>query len=82
MDEFDPWTHLARMGCRMRQPNDSFFADGDGAAGVRTPILLTQEDTEEFLHKDLPEFPCSAPDCPVTFSQLIDFELHYATLHK
>jgi hypothetical protein len=82
MEPFDPWPHLARLGSRMRNPYDPFFADGDAVCTMRSSTYLTQIDLEEFLHDDYSEFPCPAPDCPAVFTQLIDFESHYSTLHR
>ena len=75
----DPWTYLATAP-RVRTPSDPFFADGDAVCGMRTCAYLTQDDDERLLHPDYPDFPC--PDCPETFRQLIDFETHYATMHR
>lgn len=79
---FDPWTYLARLGARLRVPSEPFFADGDAVCAVRQCVYLTQEDEEEFLHPSHPEFPCPAPECPATFTLLVDFETHYGTMHK
>ena len=75
----DPWTYLAHPP-RVRTPSDPFFADGDAVCGMRTCAYLTQEDDERLLHPDYPDFSC--PDCEERFSQLIDFETHYATMHR
>ncbi len=82
MCDFDVWTYLARLGVRSRTPSDPFFSDGDAVCQMRTCTYLTQEDEEELLHLDYAEFPCSAPGCSAAFSQLIDFETHYNSLHR
>ncbi len=78
----DPWAYLARLGVRLHAPADPFLSDGDAVCGVAQCVYLTQEDEEVFLHPEHPEFPCPEPECPATFTLLLDFESHYATLHK
>jgi len=95
---FDVWTYVARMGSRMKVPNDSFFMDGDAVCGMRTAHYFGSrvktaeggptpgggvgEDEEEYLHEDYAPFQCLAPGCQATFTQLLDSEAHYATKHR
>lgn len=64
--EFDVWSYIARMGIRLRPAIDNFFLDGDAVCAMRTCQYVTQDDAEEFLHKDFKEFNCDAPGCDVS----------------
>ena len=89
---FDVWTYVARMGARMKLPNDGFFLDGDAVCGMRTAHYFgggggdddcgAGGDDEEFLHADFAPFQCLAPGCKATFTQLLDSEAHYAAKHR
>ena len=83
MCDLDVWQYVARLGVRPRpSPSDPFFSDGDAVCAMRTCTYLTQEDEEELLHPDHREFPCPAPGCGASFTQLIEFETHYNSAHR
>ncbi len=80
--DFDVWSYVARLGTQMRGAADDFFAEGDSVCAMRSCQYLTQEDCEEFLHKDYETFSCSVPGCSAKFKQLIDNEAHYNAKHR
>ncbi|XP_023323226.1 uncharacterized protein LOC111697435 [Eurytemora carolleeae] len=82
MADFNVWSYLAKLRVQVRGPNDPFFEDGDHLCKVNSPVSVTVEDVEEFLHKEYQEFSCQVPGCQERFKQLYQCEQHYNAAHK
>lgn len=82
MSDLNVWSYVAKMGVQVRPTSDPYFSEGDAVTKINTPTFLVAEDVEEFLHRDFDKFSCQAPGCQATFSQLLDCESHYNSVHR
>lgn len=62
--------------------SDSFFDSGDSVYSSNDKSVTFDDDTEDFLHRLLPEFSCHIAGCMVAFTSVQQYEIHYNTLHR
>ncbi|KAK7792704.1 hypothetical protein R5R35_007519 [Gryllus longicercus] len=73
---------LTALGQGRRHPTDPFFVAGDEVCKATERQGVYDIDEEELCHQGVPAFPCHIPGCCAVFELLMDFEMHYNSLHR